>query len=716
MERMEIPKQLNFCRFNRVRFKDKRAFEPNWQNNPYTYEQIKQFFPQENYGVICGKEVRVLDDDTPDKRLIKLFTEHFGETFRVRDHLYFAFENQHDKKIILFEDGIHLGEIQGEGTYVVGPGCTHPSGDIYEIKNKAAIQFIFYEEFEKVFGKYMARSQPIQRTEIELNNDDLKIIDQFKEQWKVGDRQNLTLSLAGYLRKNKGFGFERVRGIIEKICEEMQDSDLNERLKAVQETFMKDENIIKGLSGLQERNIVKDYSALRAKIFEYLSDKKRDLATECIVKEIEDNNYIYTTRDDVKSEMWIYKEGIYVPQGKSFIREYCRTILRSSYTTSFVNAVIAKIESDTFIEQEDFFGTNYTYEIPLINGILNIKTKELTDHTPDKIFFNKLPICYDPESTCPNILKHFNNILHSKEDVQVLLEIFGYLLLKEYKIEKAFMFIGFGRNGKSKTIELMKQFLGANNCSSVPLRSLHEESFSLSELFGKMANLAADLSRTDLKETGMIKSLIGRDTIQAHRKFLRDLNFVNYAKLCFAANELPRIYDTTDGFWTKWVLLEFPYKFVTQQQYDNTPENERKNLKIKDDDIIKKLITGQELSGLLNEALKALDTLLEQKDFSYSKSTSEVKDLWIRKSDSFTAFCSDHIQEDLEIKIPKKVLRKVYHRYTKKHKVPGCSDKAIKVTLEALFGVTDTQDSDFNRLWEGISFKNLGEEYQNLIN
>jgi len=111
-----------------------------------------------------------------------------------------------------------------------------------------------------------------------------------------------------------------------------------------------------------------------------------------------------------------------------------------------------------------------------------------------------------------------------------MLEIFGFLLLKEYKIEKAFMFVGYGRNGKSKTVELMKRFIGAENCSSLPLRSLIEESFSLSELFGRMANLAADLSKTDLKETGMIKSLIGRDTIQAHRKYLRDLNFVNYAK------------------------------------------------------------------------------------------------------------------------------------------------------------------------------------------
>jgi len=181
------------------------------------------------------------------------------------------------------------------------------------------------------------------------------------------------------------------------------------------------------------------------------------------------------------------------------------------------------------------------------------------------------------------------------------------------------MFVGFGRNGKSKTIELMKRFIGAENSSSLPLRALHEESFSLSELFGKMANLSADLSRTDLKETGIIKSLIGRDTIQAKRKYLRDLNFVNYAKMVFGANELPKIYDTTDGFWTKWILIEFPYKFISKEIYNSLKGEDKKTHKIMDIDIIKKITTKEELSGLLNYALDGLDRILKIKIFHIQK-------------------------------------------------------------------------------------------------
>jgi len=221
-----------------------------------------------------------------------------------------------------------------------------------------------------------------------------------------------------------------------------------------------------------------------------------------------------------------------------------------------------------------------------------------------------------------------------------------------------------------------------------------------------MANLAADLSKTDLKETGMIKSLIGRDTIQAKRKYLRDLNFVSFAKMIFAANELPKIYDTTDGFWTKWVLIEFPYKFVIEKDYNELSERDKETHKIMNPDIIENLTTPEELSGLLNLALEHLKNLIKNKDFSYSKNTQEVKDIWIRRSDSFTAFCFDCLVEDIDSRINKKIIRRKYHEYRKKHKVPSCSDKAIKITLENMFGASEIQEWDNReRFWEGINFK-----------
>lgn len=250
-----IPSQLKNMRFNRVRFKEKRAFESGWQNKPYSYKEIKEYFPKENYGVMCGSELRVLDDDTKDKILIKLFESHFGKTFRVRDHLYFKFDNENAKKIILYEEDEHLGEVQGEGSYVVGPGSIHPSGEIYEVKNNLDVITISYLDFIEAFENYIkSLNEEIDRGEVELTEEDQKIISEIRDKWKEGDRQNLTLDLAGYLRK-QGFGFNRIKAIVIQICNEVGDRDINERLNAVQSTFMKDESEIKGITGLKEREI-----------------------------------------------------------------------------------------------------------------------------------------------------------------------------------------------------------------------------------------------------------------------------------------------------------------------------------------------------------------------------------------------------------------------------------------------------------------------------
>ena len=195
---------------------------------------------------------------------------------------------------------------------------------------------------------------------------------------------------------------------------------------------------------------------LQSEIMVLLIKKDKDQATENIVGTIMEHNHIYTTRDDEKSEMWIYREGIYVPQAKTYIKEFCRRVLLQAYTSQLGNRVIAKIETDTYIEQEEFFQNTNTEEVAIENGILNIMTRKLTTFTPNKKFFNKLPIKYDTNAECPAITKHFETILKYEEDLPVIEELFGYLLLREYKLETAFMFIGSGRNGKSKTLELMK--------------------------------------------------------------------------------------------------------------------------------------------------------------------------------------------------------------------------------------------------------------------
>ncbi|HUS51822.1 MAG TPA: phage/plasmid primase, P4 family [Candidatus Paceibacterota bacterium] len=436
--------------------------------------------------------------------------------------------------------------------------------------------------------------------------------------------------------------------------------------------------------------------------------RQEDDATELIVEKILEDNFIYTTRDDIKSEIWIYDNGIYKPNGMSYIQEAVREFIGKAYTPQRANKIIAKIEVDTMIDTDEFFNSMYLDEICVENGILNLKTKEIYDFTPEKIFFNKLPIKYNPEATCPYINKFFEEILKDKEDKIVLYELIGFCLHKEYFIEKAFMFVGDGRNGKGKTLSLIKNFLGAENTCSVRLTQMEPQNTALCELHNRLVNLAGDLNNTALKDTGLLKEITARDSVQVKRKYLRDLIFTNYAKIVFACNELPRVYDMSLGFWSRWVLLEFPYNFLPQSEIDLKTEEEKIICKLQDPNVLNKIITPGELSGLLNESIKGLDRLKENKNFSYSRGTASIKDFWVRNSDSFTSFCLDNLEEDIDNWVTKKSLRKEFSRFCKEYKLRGTSDKNIKAVMENMFGVVEGRKGDRENqehVWEGIKFK-----------
>ncbi len=493
-----------------------------------------------------------------------------------------------------------------------------------------------------------------------------------------------------------------IKSEIKKKCIE----DGIEDLEIIEEYFKIAKEEANNAKKLMNKINVPQREDIREYVTSLLKRKEYGQATEVLVKEVEDNFFIYTTQDDKSNEVWIYKDGIYIPQGRSIIREFLRKVMGDEYNLWLSNQVIAKIEADTQIEPQKFFNNNYIEEVPVQNGLLNIITRELKPYNPNKIFFNKLQVEYNPDIKCDEIDKFLESTLANSEDKKVFYEIGGFTLLKEYRFEKAFMFVGNGRNGKDKSLELIKRLLGVENCCAIPLSSILPDSFIISEFFSKMANIAGEITNKDLKDTTEFKGLTGRSLKTAPRKFLKPISFVNYAKFIFACNELPMVIDNSKGFWDRWVLLEFPYTFVPQIELDNAKD--KTNLKLRDENIIDKITTPSEMSGLLNNFLNGLDRLLKNKTFSSTKGSDEIKDLWVRKSNSVMSFCFNNVEDNLESYITKRDFRKKYFDFCKKYKISPKSDYVIKKTIEELFGASEGNRSSvdgWEKTWEGIGWK-----------
>ncbi len=754
--KMEIPTQLKKrgIRFVLVEKSGKKPFQVGWQKKIIEFdnqELLEHIANGGNYGVMGGSfddngtSLILVDFDNLD--IQEKAMKFLPETFTVKTgsgmyHLYYftdgigSFKGLDDEKNNLFD-------VQSEGKQVVGPGSIHPNGNSYEVFKDIEIQTIGYAELKAILVPFDRSPTKKEEKKIEkyTSEHDDTFLDDLKNRVTIPDVLNW-IGIDTSNGKNTQCPFHDSKGgkclgfhqetchcfhcdgswNIFSLVKEYKNCDFKDALEILTDLGGMRKEYEESKKRYIEKKRAESKNEKRDLKYQYLSlikEKHWGEASELLVDYIKRKNYIYTTKDDIKTEMWIYKDGIYVPQGKSEIKEMLREILDNAYSTFTYNIIISKLEPDTYIDQDKFFNIIYKDEVPVENGILNIITNELKSFDPKKIFFSKLPIRFDQTKKCPAIEQFIKDIVSSKSDVCVLEELAGFSLLKEYRFEISIMLNGLGRNGKTKFIELLKRLVGIENCCSVPLHSLNSESFSISELFGKMLNIVGDISNEDLKDTSTFKHLTGRDLISGKRKFLRDIVFVNYAKFVFACNELPMVYDMSRGFWDRWILLEFPYTFVTQEEYDLAEDKTK--LKIRDEDIINKITTPDEMSGFLNLALKGLQRLLKNHKFSTSNNCEDVKSKWIRKSNSFTAFCYENIEEgEGEEIIVKKELRKKYSNYCKEHKILSKSDMVIRRVLQEMFGTSEeNKPSPFGGSWEyvwtGIKWKTLKEHqrYEN---
>ena len=67
----------------------------------------------------------------------------------------------------------------------------------------------------------------------------------------------------------------------------------------------------------------------------------------------------------------------------------------------------------------------------LENGLLDVQTFELKEHTPDFYALSKLPVRFDPAADCPAIKKFLSEVLYP-EDIPFMQEWAGYHLWRGY--------------------------------------------------------------------------------------------------------------------------------------------------------------------------------------------------------------------------------------------------------------------------------------------
>lgn len=403
--------------------------------------------------------------------------------------------------------------------------------------------------------------------------------------------------------------------------------------------------------------------------------------------------YTFKTPEDSKI-VYVYDRGFY-SNGKLLIETETQKFMDENgdkVSNNFVDEVLGVIRRKTIISRDE--ADKYKHLISLKNGLFDLDKMELISHNPEFFITYQIPVNYNHGKKCTAILKFFSEIV-SGHDVDTLKQIIGYCLYKGYPFKLFFILLGGHDTGKSTYCNLLTKFLGSDNVSAIPIQDLQHRFRSVG-LIDKLANVVADLSTKAIKDVGMIKQLTGNDLIGAEYKYGDPFQFRNHAKLIFATNELPGISPNTDeAFYERIKFVFFPFTFDQSNR---------------DIDLLDKLTTDDELSGLLNLALEEMDNMLIGKEFYHCNTADENRRIWESaiRGDTVTDFLNSHIVVKSHTgQVEKSVLYAAYDNWCKQNtKAPVSNSKFGRVMKWLGYG--EFMPAGGNRqvhAWKGIRIR-----------
>ena len=191
------------------------------------------------------------------------------------------------------------------------------------------------------------------------------------------------------------------------------------------------------------------------------------------------------------------------------------------------------------------------FKIAVGNGIYNCITRELEPYTPGYTILTKIATNYYPNAPVPIYAKHipFDKLVadlsnNNKDREELLYQICKTIIFDETIVQRMFIVLGEGGDGKSTFFQLIANIIGNENTAYFSLKDLSSEHKVLLGLNKKLALGLDNDARTYVKEMQLIKSMATNENITLDRKFLDSISFPWTATIVQICNTMPRFDET----------------------------------------------------------------------------------------------------------------------------------------------------------------------------
>lgn len=334
----------------------------------------------------------------------------------------------------------------------------------------------------------------------------------------------------------------------------------------------------------------------------------------------------------------------------------------------------------------------------LKNGTLDLESLTFRPFCREDMLTRMAGVAFKPSAECPQWKAHLDLIFSGDgETIRGFQAMCGYTLLAENPQQVLFILFGKGRNGKSKTIEVLARMLGnyAVNLAaeSLTVRRFETTRSDLARLAGaRMATAGEGENGARLAES-IIKQITGEYAVTVRRLYENEFEFTPGSKIWFSTNHEPVIRGTDDGIWRRIWMVPFTVQIPEEKQ---------------DPDIAAKLLA--ESPGILNWCLDGLRIYRENgsrliRPAKVARATSAFRTV----SDTIGLFLASECTFEPGAKMSRLVLKEMLEKWCEEEGIrQKISGRRIASALQER-GVTDGGKVGYDRFWSGIRLKNQDE-------
>lgn len=374
-----------------------------------------------------------------------------------------------------------------------------------------------------------------------------------------------------------------------------------------------------------------DLAQIQSRIYRHYKDKRGEdkfrIVDRAVVDEIVSRFNIAYVESGNSKRWFLYREGYWNDVAKPVIQGlFSHWIRREDENAPLLDRITNLLKINTIIDEEKL---NHRADLLNLNNCaFSLETFKPLPHNPDFFFTAKTTYDYDPSASCPKFDKAVAAYgLHDATWVKLLQECFGYSLYGRLIFQKMFWWVGrSGGNGKGTLLRTINKLLGPGLVmNNLQLKKLSERFYTLN-LKGKRVGISAD-NDSRLYNLALLKQITGGDPQLSEVKFGDMKEFTVEANLIFSFNRtlaLPEN-EPVEPIQRRTIWLDFDAE-----------------IKKGDSDFELKVI-NPELSGILNWAIKGLQRLLTNREFTKCARSEKSLTKFLKQGDIIKEFIEDCI-------------------------------------------------------------------------